>query len=175
MWISSFSRGFEKDPRKSKFEMYARIPVLHLTGKFNAEGQLLNFPVKANGVYDVSMENVKIGFRFKPKFTVKDDQTYLSVDKMKTLVEPERWVLALCWFLCWISVRSLKMNLKGSLNESDTLNASLNEFLNSNWKDLWKQLYPDFSSSLSSIQKDFIDSIFKSFAYETMYLNWNQV
>lgn len=91
MWIAIISdSGFEKDPKKSKFEMYARVQKLQLVGKFYADGQILNFPIKGNGVFDIVLENVKIGIKFKPKLVVIEGKTYLSVDKIKSLVEPEK-------------------------------------------------------------------------------------
>lgn len=70
--------------------MYAKVPKLQLVGNFNADGQILNFPVKGDGVFDILLEKVKIGIKFKPKISVIDNKSYLSVDKIKSLVEPEK-------------------------------------------------------------------------------------
>lgn len=48
--IKYFYSGFEKDPRKSRFEIQTRVPTEVLNGKYNLDGQILVIPIRGHGV-----------------------------------------------------------------------------------------------------------------------------
>lgn len=41
--------GFDKDPRKSKFEMHMKVPFDQIVGKYQMSGQFLLIAVKGAG------------------------------------------------------------------------------------------------------------------------------
>lgn len=42
-------RGFEADPTKSNFEIYATIPTLTLAGPYSVNGRVLILPIVGEG------------------------------------------------------------------------------------------------------------------------------
>jgi len=146
--------GFEKDPSKSKFELYGSFPKITLQGKYVAEGRILILPIQGDGDADIALLNPKFSVKFKPSVQKRDGKTWIAVDKLKVLVEPQ------------------KMNIKltNLFNGDPTLGANLNQFLNENWNDVWTELQPSIHSAVGEIIKTIATTLFNKFAYEDLYL-----
>ena len=86
----TFYSGFERDPRKSKFEMYGSFPKIALRGKYTADGRILILPIKGDGDANIVLEHPNFSVRFKPSVTEKNGEHYLAVDKLKVLLEPQK-------------------------------------------------------------------------------------
>lgn len=52
--------GFEKNPRKSKFEMYCRIPKLTIIGNYKASGRVIILPITGHGLANMTFGIVHI-------------------------------------------------------------------------------------------------------------------
>lgn len=46
-------RGFEKDPKTSKFEMLAKVPLDIIKGKYSINGKLLVLPLQGTGDLEI--------------------------------------------------------------------------------------------------------------------------
>ncbi|XP_017469407.1 PREDICTED: protein takeout-like [Rhagoletis zephyria] len=147
------SVGFERDPATSKFEMYGSFPKIVLSGKYVADGRILFLPIKGDGDADIVLHNPKFSVKFKPSVHPKDGKTYLSVNKLKVLVEPQR----------------MAIKLTNLFNGDPALGNNLNEFLNQNWQEVWNELQPSIHLAIADIVKNILHTLFKRFAYEDLY------
>lgn len=50
-----FCSGFEKDPKRSKFEIHARLPRIELDAKYKADGKVLILPITGNGKSNLTL------------------------------------------------------------------------------------------------------------------------
>lgn len=82
--------GFSPDPATSKFELHGDLPKLTIRSKYNADGRILILPIQGDGDADIGFEKVKFSAKFKPAVHPKNGKKYLSVDKLKVLMEPQR-------------------------------------------------------------------------------------
>lgn len=57
-WFNS--RGFEKDPKSSKFEIVAKVPLDIIKGKYTINGKLLVLPLQGTG--DLEIKHSKESF-----------------------------------------------------------------------------------------------------------------
>lgn len=88
--IIVFPSGFGADPATSKFEMYGSFPKIVLKGKYVADGRILILPIRGDGDAEIVLHNPKFSVKFKPGTQQRNGRTYLSVDKLKVLVEPQK-------------------------------------------------------------------------------------
>ncbi|EDW13827.1 uncharacterized protein Dmoj_GI23924 [Drosophila mojavensis] len=146
--------GFDRNPSTSKFEMYGAFSKIVLRGKYLADGRILILPIRGDGDADITLHNPKFSVKFKPATQVRNGRTFLSVDKLKVLVEPQ------------------KMNIKltNLFNGDQALGNNLNQFLNENWADVWSELQPSVHVAIADIMKSILATLFKRFAYEDLFL-----
>ncbi|EDV91331.1 protein takeout [Drosophila grimshawi] len=146
--------GFDANPSTSKFEMYGSFPKIVMRGKYLADGRILILPIRGDGDAEITLHNPKFSVKFKPAAQPRNGLTYLSVDKLKVLVEPQ------------------KMNIKltNLFNGDQALGNNLNQFLNDNWSDVWSELQPSIHVAIADIMKSILATLFKRFAYEDMFL-----
>ncbi|XP_043068138.1 protein takeout [Drosophila bipectinata] len=146
--------GFGADPATSKFEMYGSFPKIVLRGKYVADGRILILPIRGDGDAEIVLHNPKFSVKFKPGTQQRNGRTFLSVDKLKVLVEPQ------------------KMNIKlaNLFNGDQALGTNLNQFLNDNWVDVWSELHPSIHVAIAEIMKSVLTQLFKRFAYEDLFL-----
>ncbi|KAH8312517.1 hypothetical protein KR044_011228, partial [Drosophila immigrans] len=146
--------GFDANPATSKFEMYGSFPKISLRGKYVADGRILILPIRGDGDADITLFNPKFSVKFKPGLQVRNGKTYLSVDKLKVLLEPQ------------------KMNIKltNLFNGDKALGNNLNQFLNENWADVWSELQPSVHTAIAEIMKSILSTLFKRFPYEDIFL-----
>lgn len=82
--------GFEENPKRSKFEINALVPLMKFKAKYTTKGRVLLLPIVGDGDCEVNLINLTTKVKFKPK--VKNEPNgviRISVDKMKVFVEPE--------------------------------------------------------------------------------------
>lgn len=63
------------------------------------------------------------------------------------------------------------VRLDNLFNGDKALGAHMNQFLNENWMDVWQELQPSVQATIAEILKNVVDNIFKTFAYEDIYLS----
>ncbi|XP_058976269.1 protein takeout-like [Musca domestica] len=142
--------GFSPDPATSKFELYGDLNKMSIHSKYTADGRILILPIQGDGDADIGFEKIKFSVKFKPSIHPKDGKTYLAVDKLKVLLEPQR----------------MTMKLTNLFNGDQALGAHMNQFLNENWSDVWLELQPSVQDTISSIIRNILDTMFKEFAYQ---------
>lgn len=85
--------GFEKDPKKSKFEVIGTAPLVAIVGKYRINGKVLFLPIVGNGRANLTFENVNIHAKVIPKVeTRKDGKEYVIIDKVKIRMTVSKWV-----------------------------------------------------------------------------------
>lgn len=72
--------------------MYGSFPKVTIRGKYTADGRILILPIRGDGNADITLENSKFSVKFKPSLHPKNGKTYLMVDKLKVLIEPQKYV-----------------------------------------------------------------------------------
>lgn len=70
--------------------MYGSFPKLTIRGKYTADGRILILPIRGNGDADITLESPKFSVKFKPSVHIKNGQSFLMVDKLKVLLEPQK-------------------------------------------------------------------------------------
>ncbi|XP_030374331.1 uncharacterized protein LOC115623915 [Scaptodrosophila lebanonensis] len=146
--------GFGANPATTKFEMYGSFPKIVLRGKYNADGRILILPIRGDGDADITLHSPKFSVKFKPGVQQHDGRTYLTVDKLKVLVEPQL----------------MNIKLTNLFNGDQALGTNLNQFLNENWSDVWGELQPSIHVAIAEIMKSILSTLFKRFAYEDLFL-----
>lgn len=63
---------------------------MSIHSKYTADGRILILPIQGDGDADIGFEKIKFSVKFKPSIHPKDGKTYLAVDKLKVLLEPQR-------------------------------------------------------------------------------------
>ncbi|XP_055910644.1 uncharacterized protein LOC129945005 [Eupeodes corollae] len=147
--------GFEADPKTSKFELYGSLPKLTLRGKYTADGRILVLPIQGDGDADITIVKPKFSVKFKPSLNNQGGKTYLGIDKLKILIEPEK----------------VQIKLTNLFHGDKTLGENLNLFLNENWSDVWTELQPSIHVAISEIVRSVALNVFKKFPYEDLYLH----
>ncbi|TMW50174.1 hypothetical protein DOY81_004733 [Sarcophaga bullata] len=147
--------GFEADPSTSKFEMYGSFPKVTIRAKYLADGRILILPIRGDGDADIVLENPKFAVKFKPSLYSKNGKTYLLVEKLKVLLEPQK----------------MSIKLTNLFNGDQALGSHMNQFLNENWSDVWTELQPSIHSAIAEIMKSVLAPMFKKFAYEDIFLS----
>lgn len=82
--------GFDENPKTSKFEINALVPLMTFKAKYSTKGRVLLLPIVGDGDCEVNMINLTTRVKFKPK--VKNESNgviRISVDKLKVLVDPQ--------------------------------------------------------------------------------------
>lgn len=70
--------------------MYGDFQKLVIRGKYKADGRILILPIQGEGDAEIIFEKPKFSAKFKPIIRTKNGKTYISVDKLKILLEPQR-------------------------------------------------------------------------------------
>lgn len=60
MRMFNFCSGFERDPKKSKFEIHARVPRIVMLAKYRVEGKVLILPIRGAGRSNLTLGNCTI-------------------------------------------------------------------------------------------------------------------
>lgn len=60
-----YRRGFEKDPKLSKFELYGHLPRLSIIGDYKITGSVLIIPIVGNGLMNITLGKQKILLNIK--------------------------------------------------------------------------------------------------------------
>ncbi|XP_055383167.1 protein takeout-like [Condylostylus longicornis] len=151
--------GFEKDPTKSKFEFYGRIPNLKINAKYDVKGKVLGLPIEGDGPLEMEIGNVDVSLKIKLKESEKkDDKTYTKVDKYKILID----------------AKSFKINLKNLFKGDKNLGQSMNELLNKNWQTIWTEVRSDVGKIVGKFITDILNDVFTSLPYEDLFLQEKQ-
>uniref|UniRef100_A0A336M7R2 CSON013083 protein n=1 Tax=Culicoides sonorensis TaxID=179676 RepID=A0A336M7R2_CULSO len=145
--------GFEKDPRTSKFEIEAKVPKLSLSGKYKVNGQVLVLPIQGRGRSNLTIENVVLRIKFKPKVIEKNGKNYIQTDKFKLTFDTTR----------------LYLNLDNLFNGDKALGDNMNAFLNENWKVVLDELKPACIEAFAQIFASIINSIFSKLSYDDVF------
>lgn len=82
--------GFAENPKTSKFEIHALVPLMKFQAKYSTKGRVLLLPIVGDGGCEVNMINLTTRVKFKPRVINEPSGVIrLSVDKLKVFVEPE--------------------------------------------------------------------------------------
>ncbi|XP_063696583.1 protein takeout-like [Culicoides brevitarsis] len=145
--------GFEADPRTSKFEIEAKVPRLTLAGKYKINGKVLVLPIQGRGLSNLTIDNVNLRVKFKPKVIEKNGKTYIQTDKFKLTFDTSR----------------LYLQLDNLFNGDKALGDNMNVFLNENWKDILDELKPAVIEAFSQIFASVINTIFSKLSYDDVF------
>lgn len=147
--------GFEEDVLNSKFEIYAKLPLLTLEGDYKINGRVLVLPIQGVGKSALNFENFDIGIKYKPKIIVKNGKEYIQTEKFKLEFDTGKFSL----------------HFTNLFNGDKALGDNMNIFLNENWRDILNELKPSITSTLEQILEAIINRIFAKVPYKEMYLH----
>lgn len=153
--IWTISRGFGKDIFNSKYELYAKLPRLSLTGDYTIDGRVLVLPIKGTGKATLNFDNLDIGIKYKPKLVVKNGKEYIQADKFKLQFDTGKFSL----------------HFTNLFNGDKALGDNMNVFLNENWQDILNELRPSITLALEQILEAIINRILGKVPYKELYLH----
>lgn len=173
--IWKFFRGFEADPRTSKFELEAIVPQVTLRGKYKINGKVLILPITGKGRSDLTLDNMSFRVKFTPKVTTKNGKNYIQLDKFKLTFDTTKWVYRMFWqkfayeLIFAIFFFRLTLYFENLFNGDKLLGDNMNLFLNENWSDILRELKPSIVDAFTTIISSVINSMFSKIAYDDIF------
>lgn len=146
--------GFEADPHTSKYEVYATIPKITVSGDYKINGRVLVLPIQGQGKANLVFENAEMVVKYKPKVVVKKGKDYIQTEKFQLSFDTTR----------------MRINLENLFNGDKALGDNMNQFLNENWRDILNELKPSVTYAVEEILKGIINRIFAKVPYESVFL-----
>lgn len=146
--------GFGPDILTTKYEVYAKVPLISLQGEYRVNGRILVLPIQGVGKSTLNFQNVEIGFKFKPKLFTKNGKDYIQTEKFKLDFDTDKFGL----------------HFTNLFNGDKALGDNMNTFLNENWQDILNELKPSITSALEQIFEAIINRIFAKVPQRDMYL-----
>jgi hypothetical protein len=149
------ANGFDVDVLNSKYEIFAKLPLVTLQGDYKINGRVLILPIQGVGKSSLNFEDVDIVIKYKPKVIVKNGKEYVQADKFKLEFEAAKFSL----------------HFTNLFNGDKTLGDNMNTFLNENSRDILNELKPSITSALEQILESIINRIFAKVPYKELYLS----
>lgn len=146
--------GFGPDPGTSKFEVYATVPKITITGKYKIDGRVLVLPIQGDGKAHLVFDNADLIVRYKPKVIEKNGKKYIQTQR----------------FQLDFDTTQLHINLENLFNGDKALGDNMNQFLNANWRDILQELKPAITFAVEEILKGIINRIFMKVPYDEIFL-----
>ncbi|XP_055327034.1 protein takeout-like [Sitodiplosis mosellana] len=146
--------GFGADPNSSKYEVYAVVPKITITGKYKIDGRVLVLPIQGEGNAHLVFDNTNLVVKYKPKVVEKNGKQYIQTEKFQLDFDPSR----------------LNINLENLFNGDKALGDNMNQFLNQNWKEIFNELKPAITFAVEEILKGIINRIFLKIPYDEIFL-----
>ncbi|XP_031638896.1 protein takeout-like [Contarinia nasturtii] len=146
--------GFDTDPSTSKYEVYAIVPKISISGKYKIDGRVLVLPIKGEGKANLVFDNANLVVKYKPKVIEKTGKEYIQTERFQLDFDTER----------------LHINLDNLFNGDKALGENMNQFLNENWRDILNELKPSISFAVEEILKGIINRIFLKIPYSEIFL-----
>ncbi|KAJ6635878.1 Protein takeout [Pseudolycoriella hygida] len=147
--------GFEEDILNSKYEIFAKLPLVTIQGDYKINGRVLVLPIQGVGKSTLTFENVEIVFKYKPRIIVKNGKEYIQTEKFKLEFETAKFSL----------------HFSNLFNGDKALGDNMNTFLNENWHDILDELKPSITSALEQILETIINRIFAKVPYKELYIH----
>lgn len=150
----SIHSGFTADPHTSKYEVYATVPKVSITGKYKIDGRVLILPIRGEGNADLVFDNAKLVVKYKPKLIQKNGKEYIQTERFQLDFDTTR----------------LHIKLENLFNGDKALGDNMNLFLNQNWRDILNELKPSITFAVEEILKGIINRIFIRIPYSEIFL-----
>lgn len=148
------SSGFDADPNTSKYEVYATVPKVSITGKYKVDGRVLVLPIRGEGDANLVFDNCVLVVKLKPKVITKNGKQYIQTERFNLDFDTSR----------------LHINLENLFNGNKELGENMNQFLNQNWRDILNELKPAINFAIEELLKSIINRIFAKVPYSDIFL-----
>lgn len=145
--------GFTSDPTTSKYEVYANVPKISITGKYKVNGRVLVLPIQGEGNARLQFDDANLVVKYKPKVVEKRGKKYIQTERFQLDFDTSR----------------LHINLDNLFNGDRRLGDNMNQFLNTNWRDILTELKPAITYAVEEILKGIINRIFMKVPYEEAF------
>ncbi|KAG5681947.1 hypothetical protein PVAND_011348 [Polypedilum vanderplanki] len=147
--------GFEEDPKKSKYEIHAKLPNLKIVSKYNIDGKILILPIQGNGNGLLNFKDADLKFKFKLEpFAKEDSQLYTKISKIRLQFNTSKFTI----------------NLENLFNGNKALGDNMNQFVNENWEIIFQELRPAITEALTKVVSGIVDSVFQTVPYKSLFL-----
>ncbi|KAG4079172.1 hypothetical protein HA402_001143 [Bradysia odoriphaga] len=146
--------GFGKDPKKSKFEFYGRIPRLSIIGNYKLNGNVIILPVQGDGPANMTFENLDVSIRGVPRVDVKGGKEYLQFSK----------------FNVDFTTKKFSMHFENLFNGNRALGMTANQFFNENSIHILNEMKQVLRNAIGNILLKAINPVFATHPYADYYL-----
>lgn len=144
--------GFKSDPDQNKLEIRLRTPALTLNGPYKATGNVLFVPITANGMSNLTLENIDVTLKFVTKKIEKNGKIYMNIEKKK------------------VSFESPKLLLKFT-NEMGTkdFERTMNNLLNASSNMVMKEVKPSICENFGAFYAEVINDVLSTIPYSDLF------
>ncbi|XP_034486653.1 circadian clock-controlled protein [Drosophila innubila] len=146
--------GFNRDPRKEKLVIKARIPRLIHEATYDMQGQIMLFKSNTTGKLQSDFQNVNVTLTFKIILEYRNNKRYLKIYELVPLVSLDRWIIL----------------LDNLYKENIDLTVILNRVFNEHWVELWNDLEPGLMHAFSLAFSRILNKVFENVAYDDLFL-----
>ncbi|KAK9504094.1 hypothetical protein O3M35_010511 [Rhynocoris fuscipes] len=146
-------RSSLKDKSKLKMEIDLFDPHMHLSGNYTVELKgAAEIPIYAEGVFNISMNDLKGTLLLKGRTIKRDHIEYLQVDK--ALIRPE--------------LGSLHIDILGNNDPYPELTALVMSLVNQYWRVLYYEALPLLEEGLDGILRSYIDDETRNIPFDSL-------
>ncbi|XP_046387346.1 circadian clock-controlled protein daywake-like [Ischnura elegans] len=136
------SISIKHDPTNFLLSVY--IPVMQMSGKYEATGKVLTMPIMGEGDFNMTLYGVDVQYEFSCDTVEKSDgELYYAPTTNK--VE--------------YSAKNLNVQFENLFNGNKLLGDEMNRFINENWRELNESVGPKIAESIVDSVKEIIIAI----------------
>ncbi|XP_031635972.1 circadian clock-controlled protein-like [Contarinia nasturtii] len=145
-------KGFEKDPRKTKFELKSFVPFLVTVSNYKSTMNLFALPITTEGISNTTISNLEIRQFVDFDVIQKNGKDYIKVKNIRVHLK--------------LSKFSVQFKSKTG---NPTVNDTINKVVNENWREIYSELKPDLEKNIGEVVKAMVTPIFSDIPYQEFF------
>ncbi|KAL7730066.1 hypothetical protein ACLKA6_009349 [Drosophila palustris] len=146
--------GFNRDPRKEKIVIKARIPRVIHEATYDMQGQFMLLKSNTTGKLQSDFQNFHVTLTFKIILEYRNKKRYLRIYDLVPLVSVDRWII----------------RLDNLYKENIDLTFVINRVFNEHWVEFWNDLEPGLMKAFALSFSSMLNQVFENVAYDDMFL-----
>ncbi|CAH0722890.1 unnamed protein product, partial [Brenthis ino] len=133
------------DLKKLRIDMGLMLPRIEVTGHYEVSGQVLLFPVRSQGDFWASFNDVVAIVKIFGKEIVREAVKYMSADRMQVDFK----------------LKSARFKVRDTVNHGSVIGEAMNQFLNNNAAEIIDEMRPAASAAIAKHFKTFLNAAFE--------------
>ncbi|CAG9576126.1 unnamed protein product [Danaus chrysippus] len=133
------------DLKKLRIDMGLVLPRIEVTGHYEVMGQVLLFPVRSQGDFWASFNDVVAIVKIFGKEIEKENVKYMTADRM--MVD--------------FKLKSSRFKVRDTVNHGSVIGEAMNQFLNNNAHEIIDEMRPAASAAIAKHFRTFLNAAFE--------------